>query len=142
MNAILLLTPKSSCICLYDDYTLRQSLEHMEKARFATIPLLRRNGEYVGTISEGDILWAIKNNYTMNMKDAESRPIMEISRRKDYLPVKVTTSIEELLSMAVEQNFVPIVDDKESFIGIVTRQKILEYCLKELSAKAASDENR
>ena len=98
--------------------------------RFATIPILKRSGEYVGTISEGDLLWAIKNNYMMNMKDAEGRPVMEVARRKDYLPVTVTTSPEELVAMAVEQNFVPVVDDREAFIGIVTRQKIMEYCME------------
>ena len=84
----------------------------------------------MGTISEGDLLWAIKNNYMMNMKDAEGRPVMEVARRKDYLPVTVTTSPEELVAMAVEQNFVPVVDDREAFIGIVTRQKIMEYCME------------
>ena len=103
----------------------------MEPSRFATIPILKRTGEYVGTIAEGDLLWAIKNNYMMNMKDAEGRPVMEVARRKDYQPVTVSTNPQELLAMAVSQNFVPMVDDRNSFIGIVTRQKIMEYCLEQ-----------
>ena len=114
-----------------------EALERMEHGgRFATIPILKRTGEYVGTISEGDLLWAIKNNYMMNMKDAEGRPVMEVARKKDYLPVTVTTSPKELISMAVEQNFVPVVDDREAFIGIVTRQKIMEYCMEQYFQKA------
>lgn len=85
----------------------------------------------MGTITEGDLLWAIKNSYMMNMKDAEGRPVMEVARRKDYLPVTVTTNPRELISMAVDQNFVPMVDDKDSFIGIVTRQRIMQYCLEQ-----------
>ena len=77
------------------------------------------------------MLWAIKNNYMMNMKDAEGRPVMEVARKKDYLPVTVTTSPKELAAMAVEQNFVPVVDDRDAFIGIVTRQKIMEYCMEQ-----------
>ena len=131
MNILFFLTHKANCTYIYDDFTIRQALERMEHGgRFATIPILKRSGEYVGTISEGDLLWAIKNNYMMNMKDAEGRPVMEVARRKDYLPVTVTTSPKELVAMAVEQNFVPVVDDREAFIGIVTRQKIMEYCME------------
>lgn len=129
MNVLFFLLPKGNCTYIYDDFTIRQALERMEQTRFGSIPILKRSGEYVGTITEGDLLWAIKNNYMMNMKDAESRPVMEVARRKDYHPVTVTTNPRELLSMAVDQNFVPMVDDKDSFIGIVTRQKIMQYCL-------------
>ena len=129
MNVLFFLLPKGNCTYIYDDFTIRQALERMEQTRFGSIPILKRTGEYVGTITEGDLLWAIKNNYMMNMKDAESRPVMEVARRKDYTPVTVTTNPRELLSMAVDQNFVPMVDDKDSFIGIVTRQRIMQYCL-------------
>ena len=131
MNVLFFLTPKASCTYIYEDFTIRQALERMEPSRFATIPILKRTGEYVGTIAEGDLLWAIKNNYMMNMKDAEGRPVMEVARRKDYQPVTVSTNPQELLAMAVSQNFVPMVDDRNSFIGIVTRQKIMEYCLEQ-----------
>lgn len=131
MNVLFFLTHKSNCTYIYDDFTIRQALERMEQGRYATIPILKRTGEYVGTISEGDLLWAIKNNYMMNMKDAESHPVMEVQRRKDYLPVTVTTTPRELINMAADQNFVPMVDDRDTFIGIVTRQKIMRYCVEE-----------
>ena len=136
MNILFFLTPKAMCAYLYDDYTIRQALEKMESAGYAAIPILNHRGEYRGTLTEGDLLWAIKNNYMMNMKDAEGRPVMEVARKKDYLPVTVTTSPKELISMAVEQNFVPVVDDREAFIGIVTRQKIMEYCMEQYFQKA------
>lgn len=135
MNVLFFLTHKSNCTYIYDDFTIRQALERMEQGRFATIPILKRTGEYVGTISEGDLLWAIKNSYMMNMKEAESRPVMEVKRRKDYLPVTVTTSPRELVAMAADQNFVPMVDDRDTFIGIVTRQKLMRYCLEEYFSK-------
>lgn len=131
MNVLFFLTPKSNCTYVYEDYTIRQALERMESNRYASIPILKRTGEYVGTITEGDLLWAIKNHYMMNMKDAEGRPVMEVARRKDYRPVTVSTNPRELLTMAVDQNFVPMVDDKDSFIGIVTRQKLMQYCLEQ-----------
>ena len=135
MNVLFFLTHKSSCTYIFDDFTIRQALERMEQSRFATIPILKRTGEYVGTISEGDLLWAIKNHYMMNMRDAEGRPVMEVPRRKDYRAVAVNTTTQELLSMAVDQNFVPLVDDRNTFIGLVTRQKIMQYCLEEYFEK-------
>lgn len=129
MNVLFFLTHKSNCTYIHDDFTIRQALERMEQSRYATIPILKRTGEYVGTISEGDLLWAIKNSYMMNMREAELHPVMEVPRRKDYLPVTVTTSPRELVTMAADQNFVPMVDDRNTFIGLVTRQKIMRYCL-------------
>ena len=134
MNVLFLLTPKANLTYIYEDFTIRQALERMEAGRYASIPILRRSGEYVGTITEGDLLWAIKNHYMMNMKDAEGRPVLEVPRRKDYRPVTVTTSAQELLEMAVDQNFVPVADDKASFIGIVTRQDIMRYFAREFKA--------
>lgn len=139
MNVLFFLTHKSNCTYIYDDFTIRQALERMEQSRYATIPILKRNGEFVGTISEGDLLWAIKNSYMMNMKEAEGRPVMEVARRKDYLPVTVTTSPRELLTMAVDQNFVPMVDDRNTFIGLVTRQKIMRYCLESYFEKKEAE---
>ena len=33
---------------VYDDFTLRQTLEKWENNRYASIPVLNRKGEYVG----------------------------------------------------------------------------------------------
>ena len=127
-NVLFFLTPKAMCTYLYDDYTVRQALEKMEVAGYNALPILNRRGEYHGTITEGDLLWAIKNMCNMDMKQAEARRITEISRRKNYLTVKVTTSMHELIGRATQQNFVPVVDDKDTFIGIITRKAIIQYC--------------
>ena len=129
MNSILFfLTPKAMCAYLYDDYTIRQALEKMESAGYTAIPILNRRGEYRGTLTEGDLLWAMKNMCYMDMRQAEARRIMEISRRKDNLPVRVTASMHDLIQRASQQNFIPVVDDYGAFIGIITRKAIIKYC--------------
>ena len=120
------------CAYLYDDYTIRQALEKMESAGYAGLPILNRRGEYRGTLSEGDLLWAMKNMCYMDMRQAEARRIMEIARRKDNVPVRVTTSMQDLVERASTQNFVPVVDDKDAFIGIITRRAIIKYCKETL----------
>ena len=120
------------CSYLYDDYTMRQALEKMEATGFAALPILNRRGEYRGTLTEGDLLWGIKNMCYMDMRQAEARRIMEIARRKDNVPVRVTTSMHDLVERASHQNFVPVVDDKNAFIGIITRSAIIRYCQETL----------
>ena len=129
-NILFFLTPKAMCAFLYDDYTRRQALEKMESAGYAALPILNRKGEYRGTLTEGDLLWGLKNMCYMDMRQAEARRIMEISRRKDNVPVRVTTSMYELVERSSAQNFVPVVDDKGAFIGIVTRRAIIKYCMQ------------
>ena len=131
-NILFFLTPKAMCAFLYDDYTVRQALEKMEAAGYAALPILNRRGEYRGTLTEGDVLWAMKNMCNMDLRVAETKRIMEISRRKDNVPVPVTTSMQNLVERAIAQNFVPVVDDKETFIGLITRKAIVSYCMKQL----------
>ena len=133
MNSILFfLTPKAMCAYLYDDYSIRQALEKMESAGYTAIPILNRRGEYRGTLTEGDLLWAMKNMCYMDMRQAEARRIMEISRRKDNLPVRITAYMHDLVERASRQNFVPVVDDYGAFIGIITRKAIIKYCYDKL----------
>ena len=127
-NILFFLTPKAMCVYLYDDYTLRQALEKMEVAGYAALPILTRTGEYQGTMTEGDVLWAMKNLCGMNLKQAEKIRIMDIHRRRDNLPVPVNTPMSDLVERAQTQNFVPVVDDKDAFIGLVTRSSIIKYC--------------
>ncbi len=131
-NILFFLMPKAMCAYVYDDYTIRQALEKMEAAGYAALPILNKRGEYRGTLTEGDLLWAMKNLCYMDMRQAEARRIMEIERKKDNIPVRVTTSMQDLVQRSIEQNFVPVVDDKDTFIGIVTRRSIIKYCQQQL----------
>ena len=131
-NVLFFLTPKAMCSYLYDDYTMRQALEKLEVSHFAALPILNRRGEYRGTLTEGDLLWGLKNICYMNLRQAEARKIMEIDRRKDFLPVRVTASMHDLVERSANQNFVPVVDDKNAFIGIITRRAIIQHCMDTL----------
>ena len=127
MNLLFFLTPKQEVRFVYEDFTLRQTLEKWSNQRFATIPVLRRNGEYMGTISEGDILWGIKNLHGLDLDSSEDVPISSFPRRRDYKAVPVTTDMRALLHAAIDQNFVPVVDDRNVFIGMVRRTVILRH---------------
>lgn len=127
MNLLFFLTPKQDVLFIYEDFTLRQTLEKWSNHRFATIPVLRRNGEYLGTITEGDILWGIKNLHGLDLDASEDVPISSFAHRRDYKAVPVTTDMNALLETSIDQNFVPVVDDRRVFIGIVRRAVILRH---------------
>ena len=131
-NILFFLKPKAMCAFLHDDDTLRQALEKMEVAGYAALPILDKRGEYCGTLTEGDLLWALKNLCNMDIRQAEIHRIMEISHSRNNIPVHVTTNMHDLIERAGSQNFIPVVDDKNTFIGIVTRSSIVKYCHEKL----------
>ena len=110
---------------VYDDFTLRQTLEKWENNRYASIPVLNRRGEYVGTLTEGDILWGLKKLHGLDLEAAEEVPISSFPHKRDYKAVTVTTSMDQLVEAAMNQNFVPVVDDRNVFIGMVRRTVLL-----------------
>ena len=145
MNILFFLTPKSDVAYIFEDETLRQTVEKMEHRKFSCIPILNKEGKYTGTISEGDLLWGIKrlNINITDLKQMEDVSIMAIPRRATYKPVHADADMENLLDRAINQNYVPVIDDKGSFIGIITRKEIIKYCyqeMKELSALRAQME--
>lgn len=128
MNILFYLVPKSDVMFLYDDYTLRQALEKMEYHKYSAVPIITRTGTYVGTLTEGDILWELKDKHNLALREAEDIPIRTLKRKRDNQPVNVNCNIEDLVMTSMNQNFVPVIDDNRVFIGIVTRKSIIEYC--------------
>ena len=125
MNLLFFLTPKQDVLYIYEDFTLRQTLEKWENNRYASIPVLNRKGEYVGTLTEGDILWGLKQQHGLDIEAAEDVPISSFAHKRDYKAVTVTTSMDQLIEAAMNQNFVPVVDDRNVFIGMVRRTVLL-----------------
>ena len=132
MNILFFLTPKCEVAYIYEDETLRQALEKMEYHKYSAVPIISRTGRYIGTITEGDMLWGIKNQYNLNLKEAEGISVSTLKRRMDYLPVFVKSNMEDMIDRALNQNFVPVVDDQKKFIGIITRKSIIEYCYEKI----------
>ena len=128
MNILFFLRPKSEVAYIYDYHTLRQALEIMEYHKYSSVPILNKEGKYVGTITEGDLLWSLKKWDLLNLKDAEDISILKVQRRMDYLSVSAESNMEDLIERAMEQNFDPVVDDQSHFIGIITRRDIISFC--------------
>jgi len=118
--------PKSEVAFLYDTFTMRQLIEKFDYHKFSSMPIINKKGEYVGTITEGDILRKLRQ-VNVNIKDAENITLSDIPRRVDNNSISVNADMEDIISNAVNQNFIPVVDDNNIFIGIITRKCIIEY---------------
>lgn len=132
MNILFFLKPKAEVAFVYDYHTLRQAMEIMEYHKYSSIPMINREGKYVGTITEGDLLWGLKKLNILNLKGAEDIAITKIARRAAYRPVSADSNMEDLMEKAMDQNFVPVIDDQENFIGIITRKDIIGYCYEKI----------
>lgn len=130
MNIIQLLHPKALIDYIYDDTTCRQALEIMGNHGFSAVPVIDHKGEYVKTLSEGDMLWFMINRNLSGKRELEQFSVrdIQIKRNVQVRPVYVTASIDDVILMLVNQNFVPVIDDREMFIGIITRSDVLKYC--------------
>lgn len=132
MNVAFFLIPKKDIVYLKENATMRQALERMEYHSYSAVPLINDEGKYVGTITEGDLLWKLKNTPGLTFQNTEKIFLREVEQHVQNLPVTIDAQIEDLISRAIEQNFVPVVDDQHVFIGIVRRREIIEYCSKHL----------
>ncbi|MGN0470530.1 MAG: CBS domain-containing protein [Acutalibacteraceae bacterium] len=140
MNLFYLLKPKSTVAYLYKTNTIRQGLEKMRIHGYSAIPVIDDSGEYIGTVSEGDFLWHILKYKKEDIKSQEQYSILDIVNEERNLPVKINVTMDELLLRVMDQNFVPVIDDRNMFIGIITRKDIIKY-FYEKSKKDDSDKS-
>ncbi|MBR4992446.1 MAG: CBS domain-containing protein [Clostridia bacterium] len=135
MNILLFLTPKQEVTLLYEDYTIGQALRSMENGGHPAVPIIRRTGEYVGTITEGDLLWYIRR-MGISFAEAERLPLQNVPHSRDNRPLLATTDLTDLLENSMVQNFAPVVDDRGMFIGIITRKRVLSHLCQEMKLQA------
>ena len=132
-NILFFLTPKCDVVYVYEDANIRQVLEKIRYHKYTAMPIISKHGKYVGTITEGDLLWKMADENISTFEEAEEIPISDIHRRVNNRPV---AHMESLIDLAIKQNFVPVVDDDNVFIGIVTRKDIIQYLYKNYDKQA------
>lgn len=134
MNIASLLLPRSMVIYLYEDYSIRQAIEKMKYHGYASMPVLTRDNQYVGTLTEGDLLWFLADHEDLwqgGLCEMEKFSIKEAMRGKNGEPVRIDAKMEDLIARAIVHDFVPVVDDRDSFIGIIKSGTILAKLAKD-----------
>ncbi len=134
-SIISLLTPKKITFFLLNTSTIRQALEKFDAHKFTVVPLIDEEGHFVGTLSEGDILRFIKNQTNFNLKLAENMLVKDIDHYRPYQSVKIDALISEVFALSLEQNFIPVVDDNDVYIGIIKRKEVIKYLSDKIDFK-------
>lgn len=128
INVMMLITPKVNVAYLYADETLSAALAKLKHCGFTAIPVIEEeSGIFVGVVTEGDFLWHIveKGDENLDRYDVKS-----IIRKDSYAPARIDESPEDLLDKAMRQNFVPVIDSRGCFCGIVTRSRIIKHFVR------------
>ncbi|WP_411342733.1 CBS domain-containing protein [Paenibacillus sp. WLX1005] len=121
------LLPKEQVTYISSSVTMLEALEVLEQHQYSAIPIINEQGHYVGTLSEGDLLWKLKNSFQLDFEGMRHVHISDIQRRVKNESVVITANMEDMLSRAADQNFVPVTDNEGLFLGIIRRKDIIEY---------------
>lgn len=103
------------------------------------MPTLTDDGKYVGTITEGDVLRAMESMCHWNISEAEKVKLMDVKRKRNIQAVTISTDMDDLVDVITDQNFVPVIDDQEKFIGIVTRKDVIRFYYDEYRKLAKNE---
>ncbi len=128
MNIPSLLIPKGNVTYLHTKDSIEFAFSVFKSTSYTAVPVINSEGIYRGTITEGDLLYYIMDNPDKDLKKVKIRNIL---RTDFYEAVKITASIDKLLIKVLDQNFVPVTDDRNMFVGIVTRKIIFKYIYEE-----------
>lgn len=127
MNIFNYFTPKAETFYLDAGCTIRQALEKFDSHKFSVVPLLDKDGIFISTVSEGDILRYIKNHADFDVSDAENELVMNIERYRPYHACHINVPFTTVMELALNQNFVPLTDDRGTYIGIIKRKTVLTF---------------
>ena len=129
MNILRFMIPKSLVEYTTSEQTLRQALEKMRYHRYVAIPVLDGEGKYVGTLRADDVLHKILELGEFSTKAAERISLLSLLDGGYRDAVYHNASMTELIERVKEHNFVPVVDDRGCFIGIILRRDVMNYLL-------------
>jgi CBS domain-containing protein len=127
------LYPKNEVAYITSSASMREALEQLEHLYYTALPIVDSEGKYVGTLSEGDLLWKLKNTPGIDFDNLQQVQVSEIDKHIHNESVSINAHFEDMLALAADQNFVPVVDDDNIFIGIIRRKDIIEYYMRNIT---------
>lgn len=127
------LLPKDKVAFITSSASMQEALEQLENHYYTALPLVDSDGKYAGTLSEGDLLWTLKNTPGIHFDNLHQVSVSEIEKHIHNESVSINAYMEDMLALAADQNFVPVVDDENIFIGIIRRKDIIEYYMRNIT---------
>jgi CBS-domain-containing membrane protein len=127
------LLPKDEVAFITSSASMQEALEQLEHHYYTALPIVDNEGKYIGTLSEGDLLWKLKNTPGIDFDNLQHVPVSEIEKHIHNESVSINAQMEDMLALAADQNFVTVVDDESIFIGIIRRKDIIEYYMRNIT---------
>ena len=127
MNIAKIMVPKISTVFLHERQTVRQGWEVMIRGGYTAIPVLDDEQRYIGSVTEGDFLRYVFSVESLDKLDMEKHRVGELVRREFCPSISIDAGEEEVIAASLNQNFVPVVDSRNTMCGIITRRGVIAY---------------
>lgn len=127
MNIAKIMIPRACTVFLNEKQTVRQGWEIMTRNGYTAIPVLDADQHYIGCVSEGDFLRHILATGSTDKQDMEDHRVKELVRRDFCPPISIDAEEAEVIASVLNQNFVPIIDSRNTLCGILTRRGVIAY---------------
>lgn len=126
-SIVFLLTVKSSVPYINSSCTVRQGLEKMRRYGCKALPVIHPDGSYAGMVSEGDFLWHVIDTGCASLRQLEKHPLTDLLLGKQCPPVSIRSTVFEIIDKFDDRPFIPVVDDRNTFMGVVTKKSLMLY---------------
>jgi len=127
------LLPKEQVAYIASSHSMLEAMNQLEQHHYTAIPIIDDEGKYAGTLSEGDLLWKLKNTPNLSFDKLGDIPVSEIQKHVHNESVEIHAQMEDMLTLAADQNFVPVIDNNGIFLGIIRRKDIIEYYTRNIT---------
>ncbi|WP_151734597.1 CBS domain-containing protein ['Paenibacillus yunnanensis' Narsing Rao et al. 2020] len=127
------LLPKDQVAYITSSISMLEAMDELERHYYSAIPIIDEEGKYVGTLSEGDLLWKLKNTAGLHFENMRDIKVSDIQRHVHNESVEIHAQMEDMLTLAADQNFVPVTDRAGVFLGIIRRKDIIEYYTRNIT---------
>ncbi|WP_127580371.1 CBS domain-containing protein [Paenibacillus koleovorans] len=127
------LHPKHEVSYITTSSSMREALDVLESCHYTAIPILDEQGIYCGTVSEGDLLWKMKATPGLSFDTMHEVPLVTIKKKFKMESVRIGADLDDMLKLAADQNFVPVVEEGGIFLGIIRRKDIIEYYTRNIT---------
>ncbi len=124
MNTAMLLKPKAMVSYIFGDLSAKEGLKEFIDGGYTAVPVIDRDGMYLGVVSERDFLYRILEAGSPDTLSGDIT-VADLASVSRFEAVTIDADIDILIGRITEQNFVPVIDSRGMFSGIVTRKDVL-----------------
>ncbi|KAA9290976.1 cyclic-di-AMP-binding protein CbpB [Streptococcus anginosus] len=118
------LTPAENLAVLIDTHNADHAILLLSQMTYSRVPVVTDQKKFVGTISLTDIL-SYQMQHEIPDEEFMTTYIVHMAK-KDDLTVGPDFTLTEVLHKLVDESFLPVVDQDNTFQGIITRKSILK----------------